>query len=236
MRKVMMTGALGLALLAPAAVRLSGAQAVPAERPKIEGAWTINRDMGDPMRGGSAGGDGDTGQQGHRHGGGGGGGYGGGGGRGGGMGGGGGYGGGGGRGGGMGGGGGQVDEQEMQRRRLLAREVLQPPTRLNISVDGDIVSFTDADGRVRKYKTDGKKEKHQFDNGTVETKTKWEPTDLVIETALDNGMKVSQTYAIAPDRRQLVVQTKMEGGHSQDGNERPPITHYYDDAVEAQVQ
>ena len=124
----------------------------------------------------------------------------------------------------------------MQRRRLLMREVLQPPTRLNISVDGDIVSFTDADGRVRKYKADGKKEKHQFDNGTVETKSKWDPAALVIEMSLDGGMKVSQSYGVAPDRRQLVVQTKMEGGHSQDGSERPPITHYYDDAVEAQVQ
>jgi hypothetical protein len=30
-----------------------------------------------------------------------------------------------------------------------------------------------------------------------------------------------------------MVQTKMEGGMSRDDDERKPITHYYDDAVEA---
>ena len=199
-----------------------GAQAPAAERPKIEGAWMLNRDIGD-RPGRSGGMPDDQGGGGHRRGG-----------IGGGMGGGmhgGGYG-----GGGMGGG--QMsDEQraEMQRRRNLAREVLTPANRLNITVDGDIVSFTDPDGRVKKYKTDGKKEKHQFDNGTVETKSKWEAGALVIETSLDGGMKFTQSYSLVSDHRELMVQTKMEGGMSRDGDERKPITHYYDDAVEASI-
>ena len=226
MRTAVLSTALGFAL----AVTLAGGgaaragQPAAAERPKIEGAWTLNRDMGDrPGRGPAP----DDQAGGHRGGGGGYGGHGGGG-----------YGGGMGGMRGMGGGGGgpMTDEQraEMQRRRNLARELLAPPTRLNITVDGDMVVFTDADGRVRKYKTDGKKEKHQFDNGTVETKSRWDNAMLVIETSMDGGMKFTQSYGLVSDHRELIVQTKMEGG-SHDGDERKPITHYYDDAVEASV-
>ena len=216
MRTAMLDTALGsaLALALAAGGAVGAAQAPATERPKIEGAWTLNHDIGD-RPGRSAGMPDDQGGGGHRHGG-----YGGGG---------------GGYGGGMGGGGQMSDEQraEMQRRRNLARELLTPPTRLNISVDGEIVSFTDADGRVKKYKVDGKKEKHQFDNGTVETKSKWEAGALTIETSMDGGMKFTQSYSLVSDHRELMVQTKMEGGMSRDDDERKPITHYYDDAVEA---
>lgn len=149
-----------------------------------------------------------------------------------------GYGGGGmGRGGGMGGGGGTSDEQkqEMERRRALMRELLQPSDRMTVTITDDVVSFTESDGRVRKFKTDGKKEKHQFDNGTVETKSKWSADGLVIETDLQ-GMKLTQTYSLAQGRekRQLMLQTKMEGGNSPDGGDRKPVIHYYDDAVDVQ--
>jgi len=221
--------ALALALAAGGAV--GAAQAPATERPKIEGAWTLNHDIGD-RPGRSAGMPDDQGGGGHRHGG-----YGGGGG---------GYGGGMGgmRGGGMGGGGQMSDEQkqEMERRRALMKELLQPSDRMNVTVENDLVTFTESDGRVRKFKTDGKKEKHQFDNGTVETKSKWDNTGLVIETALQNGMKLTQTYTIAAgEKRQLVLATKMEGGGggmghggSGDSDERKPLMHYYDDAKDVQ--
>jgi hypothetical protein len=218
MRTAMLDTALGsaLALTLAAGGAVAAAQAPATERPKIEGAWTLNRDIGD-RPGRSAGMPDDQGGGGHRRGG-----YGGGGG--------GGYGGGMGgmRGGGMGGGGQMSDEQraEMQRRRNLARELLTPPTRLNITVDGDIVTFTDADGRVKKYKTDGKKEKHQFDNGTVDTKSKWEKEQLTIETSTSGGMKLVETYSVN-DRHQLVVEARFDGGR---GGDRPPIVHVYDDA------
>jgi hypothetical protein len=227
MRTAMVGTAIGSAVAVTLALggAVGFAQAPATERPKIEGAWTLNRDIGD--RPGRAGGMSDDQGGGHHRGGYGGGGGGGYGGVGGGM-----------RGGGYGGGGGQMsDEQraEMQRRRNLAREVLTPPGRLNITVDGDVVSFTDEDGRVKKYKTDGKKEKHAFDNGTVETKSKWENGALTIETSLEGGMKFTQSYSLVSDHRELMVQTKMEGGMSRDDDERKPITHYYDDAVEASV-
>lgn len=225
MRKAIVIGVVG-SVLALAGSGSARAQAQPAgDRPHIEGAWILNRDMGDQSSRGGAGDEGDRQGGGRRRGGMGGGGGGGfGGGMGGGM-----------RGGGMGEGRGTEDREEMKRRRALMRELLEPSTRMTVTIEGDVVAFTEADGRVRKFKTDGKKEKHQYDNGTVETKSRWDKDGLVIETAPQNGMKLTQTYALAPgaDRRQLVLQTKIEGGE-RDGDERKPITRYYDDAVEAQ--
>ncbi len=238
MRTVLVATALGGALALPAGFVSVHAQAPASAHPDLNGAWVLNRDMGDQMqRGGGEGTDGDGGGGRHR------GGYGGGGG---------GMGGGrGGMGGGMGrggmGGGQMSDEQkqEMERRRALMKELLAPSDRMNVTVEDDVVTFTESDGRVRKFKTDGKKEKHQFDNGTVETKSKWDNAGgLVIETDLQNGMKLTQTYTLAAgEKRQLVIATKMEGGGggmgrggppSDGGGERKPFMHYYDDAKDVQ--
>ncbi len=231
MRTALVITALGGALALPGSFIASAhAQAPAAAHPNIDGAWVLNRDMGDQMQRGGGGEGGEReGGGGHRHGGGGGYGV-----SGMGM----------GRGG-MGGGGQMSDEQkqEMERRRALMKELLQPSDRMNVTVENDIVTFTESDGRVRKFKTDGKKEKHQFDNGTVETKSKWDNTGLVIETALQNGMKLTQTYTVAAgEKRQLVLATKMEGGGgggmshgtSGDSGERKPLMHYYDDAKDVQ--
>lgn len=223
MRHFMIAGALGSAL---ALTAVASAQPAPpsAAHPRIDGAWTLNRQMGDQARGGQDGGSDRAGYGGRgRRGG-----FGvGGGGMGGGM-----------RGGGMPGmggmGGAMPDREEMARRRALMRELVEPSPRLTIATDGDLVSFTDADGHVRKYTANGKKEKHQFDNGTVKTKTKWDQDRLVIETSLDDGAKLTQAYALAADRRQLVVETRMEGGRMGGDGDRPPITHYYDDVAETQ--
>jgi hypothetical protein len=234
MRTALVITALGGALALPGTFVVSAhAQRAAADHPNLGGAWVLNRDMGDQMQRGGGGGESADGEAGggHRHGG-----YGGGGG---------GYGGGMGRGGGMGhggmGGGTMSDEQkqEMDRRRALMKELLQPSDRLTVTVDNDIVTFTESDGRVRKFKTDGKKEKHQFDNGTVETRSKWDNGGLMIETDLQNGMKLTQTYTIAAgEKRQLVLATTMEGGGGmpQDGGsgERKPFMHYYDDAKDVQ--
>ena len=239
MRTALAIAALGGALALPGSLVTSAyAQSKAATHADISGAWVLNRDMGDQMsRGGSGEGPDSEGGGGHRRGMGGG--------IGGGM--------GGGRGGmggmgrgGMGGGMSDEQKQEMERRRALMKELLQPSDRMMVTVDSDIVTFTESDGRVRKFKTDGKKEKHQFDNGTVETKSKWDNAGgLVIETDLQNGMKLTQTYTLAAgEKRQLVIATKMEGGGGGGGmsggppsdgsHERKPIMHYYDDAKDVQ--
>jgi hypothetical protein len=176
------------------------------ERPRIDGAWILNRPQSSGL--GSAPDAPENG--GHRGGG---------------------FGGGMGRpGGGMGGGmrgGAPPDREAMERRRALVSELVEPSPRLTVTTEGDVISFTRSDGRVRKYRADGKKEKHQFDNGTVETKTKWEKEQLIVETALEGGMKVIEEYTVN-DKRQLVVGLKFEGGRG-GGRDHPPVMHVYDD-------
>jgi len=188
---------------------LAGAQkADPAQRPAIGGAWTLNRELSTSPRGGGP----DPGDRMRPSGG-----------RGGmrgGMG-----------GGGMGGGtrgGAASDREEMERRRSLMKEVLEAPQRLIITVEEPLVIFTYADGRVARYKADGKEEKHQFASGTVKTKAKWEVDRLTIETNLGDGFKITHSYKTKPDPRQLVV-TTMTPGQSKD---LPPITHVYDEALQ----
>jgi hypothetical protein len=96
---------------------------------------------------------------------------------------------------------------------------------VTVTSDDEAVTFTASDGRVRKYRLDGKKEKHQFDNGTVDTRSKWEKEQLTIETTTPGGTKLIEIYSVN-DQHQLVVMAKLEGGRG----ERPPMTRVYDDA------
>jgi hypothetical protein len=145
--------------------------------------------------------------------------------------------GGGGMGGGMGRGGVSMtpeDEEKEKARRALMQEVLETdPTFTIIEGDGTI-SFTHPDGRVVTYKTDGKKEKHQLTNGTIETKTKWDKDTegLVIEMDLGSGTKVTHTYTVTGSPRQLADSIKIEGGRmSRGGGQGPPPRHKIYDEI-----
>jgi hypothetical protein len=194
------------ALLTVSTAMLVATPQVAPERPRIDGAWVLNR----PQSTGLGSAPDAPENRGHRGGG---------------------FGGGMGRpGGGMGGGmrgSAPPDREAMERRRALVSELVEPSPRLTVTTEGDVISFTRSDGRVRKYRADGKKEKHQFDNGTVETKTKWEKEQLIMETALEGGMKVIEKYTVN-DKRQLVVGLNFEGG-SGGGRDHPPVMHVYDD-------
>jgi hypothetical protein len=116
--------------------------------------------------------------------------------------------GGGGRGGGMGDGGG--DLEQMQEMREVMNKAIEAPVRLTITqADGD-VTFTDVDGRSKTFAANNKKEKHQFENRTVDTKTRWDDGRLVRETSLGDGMKLTETFSVAGESRQLQVIVKLE--------------------------
>jgi hypothetical protein len=196
----------------------ASAQESAASRPALGGVWQLNRDLS------AAPGSGPDGQS-SAPGGGGRGGAGGGMGRPGGM------GGPGGGGGGRGGpGGGRPDEQQMQQMRDTMRELLQPSARLTIVHREDTVSFTDDAGHVRKFVANGKKEKHQLQAATIETKSTWKNGALVIEWETGRGPTVTRTYRVDPALHRLVIETTMKGGRGP-GGDRPPIAHVYD-AVE----
>ena len=178
------------------------AQKPPLPRPDLSGAWTFNREASTVTRGGGpdmpAPGGGRGGMRGGFVG----------------------------LGGSMGEPGrGVPDREEMARRRALLKEVLEAPTRFQITLEDPLVIFTYPDCRVVRYKTDWKEERHQFTSGTVKTKTKWEAGRLVIETDLGDGMKITRDYKVSGDPRQLVVSVQTPG----QSRDLPPITHVYDE-------
>jgi hypothetical protein len=210
---------LAAGLLAAAAALLPGPVAAlaqsPAPGPSLAGAWTRNTDLSDaPMGRGQEGQDSGRGRARGNGGGGGGrprgGGFGGGGfGR-----------------GGMGRGGdgaGRGNPDEMMRMRDAMRDVTNPSDHLIVTQTESMVVLTGADGRTTRLSPDGKKIKD--DNTRIERKTKWDGGKLVSEI---NGLgpgKMTQTFSVDPESRQLRITLVMEGGRS---NQPRTITHVYD--------
>lgn len=115
-----------------------------------------------------------------------------------------------------------VDPETRKQRMELMRELLEPVRRFTISQDASSVSFTYADGRTVRYRTDGRAEKHQATNGTVETETRWKKGRLVRETNLDDGLSIEETFSITSPRG-LSVELETSGG-----GRRKPLRRIYD--------
>ncbi len=89
-----------------------------------------------------------------------------------------------------------LDPQYMRQVSAMLQEVLDEPGRMTIAVTDAEVTFTDADGRVERFKTNNAKEKHQLTSGTAETKTKWDRGKLVKETSLLGLATVKELYGL----------------------------------------
>jgi len=194
-----------------------GATAPPraaAAKPSLTGAWTLNKDASDQAPDRS---DRDRGDRGNR------GGYGGrrgGGGFRGGFG-----------GGGMGRGGGArsgANPEDMARMRDAMRDLMNPSDHLTVTETESMIIVTAADGRTTRLSPDGKKVKD--DNTGIERKTKWDGERLVSEISGLGPGKITQSFSVDPERRQLRIVTQMEGGGMRGGQSAQPrtITHVYD--------
>ena len=53
-------------------------------------------------------------------------------------------------------------------------ELIALPPKFTIAQDGDKVVFIEPDGVVRTFVVNDKAEKHQLQNGTIETKSRWD--------------------------------------------------------------
>jgi hypothetical protein len=193
-------------VLAIAAAPLAGL--AQTERASLAGAWTLNQEQSDQPPSGR----GEDREGGRR------GGYGGG------------YGGGGGRGGGGfpgrgAGGPGEVDREAMARMRDAMRAVVNPPERLTITETASMIVIVGADGRTTRLSPDGRAVKDE--NTKIERKTRWEAGKLVTEISGLGPGRMTQTYTVDGERRQLRITVQMQGGR--DGQQRS-ITHVYDAA------
>jgi hypothetical protein len=187
-----------LALVVPHAQTPIPSSAAPA--PSIVGTWTLNKDLSDKPPSGSDGREGAEGRRGQsgRHGGGGSG---------------------GGHRGGFGGGGfgrggaGQNVEagnpEDIQRVQNALRDELRPAEHLTITESGVTIIMTADDGRTTRLSADGKKIKDE--STSVERKTKRDGSKLVSEISGLGRGKITETYTVDGDRKQLRVTLEMEG-------------------------
>ena len=167
------------------------------------GAWTLNKGASELGAGGDGQGrDGENGQRGagggRRRGGGGGGGFGGGFGRG---------------GGGGGGFGGQQQTPEQreaaQRMRDALRAELQAPDHMTIVSSATTIIITTPDGHTTRLAIDGSKIKDESTG--IERKTKWDGGKLVSEISGLGRGKITETYAVDGEPKQLRVKLEMDG-------------------------
>ncbi len=123
------------------------------------------------------------------------------------------------------GGGGQVaptvDPQETARIRDAMRDILNPPDHLTIVQTESMVIVTGPDGRTTRLSPDGKKIKD--DSTKIDRRTKWDGGKLVSEIGGLPVGKVTETWSVDPERRQLHISLKN------DDDKRPlMVTRVYD--------
>jgi hypothetical protein len=113
---------------------------------------------------------------------------------------------------GRGGGGANVtpqDREAAQRMRDALRQELQAPDHMTIVSSGTTVIITTPDGHTTRLASDGTKVKDESTG--IERKTKWDGGKLVSEV---NGLgrgKITETYSVEPESRQLRVKLEIDG-------------------------
>ena len=98
-------------------------------------------------------------------------------------------------------------DAEQQMRMWLH----EPSAKLTITQTERAVTFTEGDGRSQTLATTNEKQRVPLGTGIVEVRSKWDDGRLVKETSLDDGTKVTETYSVVSEPRQLHVMIKLAG-------------------------
>lgn len=111
---------------------------------------------------------------------------------------------------------GGMSEEERQKMR----ELFTPPKTLTLSMAGADVDLRDDRDRKRVFITDGRKLQKSKDDNYQEIAAKWDGTRLVTDEKSPRGGKMSRTFELSPDGRQLYENLRIESGgrnnHSMD--------------------
>jgi hypothetical protein len=128
----------------------------------------------------------------------------------------------GGGGGGYGGrrGGGESDEQ-----REKMRELFMPAKTIRLSMTGAEVDLVDDRDRKQAFMTDGRKLQKSKDEKYQEIAAKFDGTRLVSDEKDPRGNKMSRTFELSSDGRQLYETLHMTSGRS---NRSLAIRYVYD--------
>jgi len=111
--------------------------------------------------------------------------------------------------GGYGRGGGESDEE-----RQKMRELFSPPATMTLSMTGAEVDLVDDRDRKRAFMTDGRKLQKSKDPNYQEIAAKFDGNRLVTEEKNPRGDKMSRTFELAEDGRQLYETLHMTTGRN----------------------
>ncbi|HEV2425295.1 MAG TPA: hypothetical protein VGZ29_10755 [Terriglobia bacterium] len=93
-------------------------------------------------------------------------------------------------------------------------QMAETPKTLQIDQEEKKITITDDNGGVTNLYPDGKKHKEKDSTGQSNTiKTHWDGDRLVSESKLHSG-KLTQTYALSPDGKQLDVLSTLDAGRN----------------------
>jgi hypothetical protein len=101
------------------------------------------------------------------------------------------------------------DREAAQRMRDALRQEMQAPDHMTVVLSGTTVIITTPDGHTTRLATDGSKVKDESTG--IERKTKWDGAKLVSEV---NGLgrgKITETYSVDTDAKQLRIKLDVDG-------------------------
>jgi hypothetical protein len=114
-------------------------------------------------------------------------------------------------------GGGDNDDQ-----RQKMHELTTPPSTMAMSMTGAEVDLVDDQNRKRAFMTDGRKLEKSKDTNYQEIAAKWDGNRLVSDEKDPHGNKMSRTFELSEDGRQL-----YETLHITSGRSNTPVTYRF---------
>ena len=110
-------------------------------------------------------------------------------------------------------GGGLGDNTNYEDRQQL-QDLIEPATSLSFAQKEGEVDVTDDQGRKRVYLTDSRKPQKSKDANYQESAAHWEGARLVSEEKGLRGGRITRTYELTPDGKQLDENVRLDNTHT----------------------
>jgi hypothetical protein len=110
-------------------------------------------------------------------------------------------------------GGGLSDNTTYEDRQQL-QDLIEPATSLSFTQKEGEVDVTDDQGRKRVYLTDSRKPQKSKDANYQESAAHWEGARLVSEEKGVHGGRITRTYELTPDGKQLSESVRLDNTHT----------------------
>ncbi len=104
----------------------------------------------------------------------------------------------------------QLSPEDQKLLSEVTRAVQYPPPTLTIAQTDAAVTLTGAEGVSKTIHTDGKTEKEQFENGTVNRSASWQGPVFVVRYDIGKAGTLRYSYSIVPTTKQLLVRVNFE--------------------------